>query len=255
MKSIKDKFVSFFQKEEELKSVVQENTCNENPVKEELAEPIDYSKFNEIWDAKKLIENICYYKAVFGNNNREPFFYDDDELNENERPSKRIIRKRIKAVLSAYDKLVMDLDSSLSYIVSEDCDEKKLLEVENIFKEEFPEELLPHYNILNIIQEQYNRGTIFKLLLDYRVSLLKMKNHWNGVLECNEAGCIAIMSTKNMFRNSFNDLDKKLEHILILLLGDDFERTFTETELIQQYDYPAISDKELQEMDIQWEVG
>ena len=81
---------------------------------------------------RKLIENICFYKAVFVNTNREPFFFDDDELNENERPSKRIIRKRIKAVLSAYDKLVMNLDSSLSFIISENCDKKKLLKIENL---------------------------------------------------------------------------------------------------------------------------
>lgn len=215
----------------------------------------DYSRFQELWDGKKLIENICCYKAMLPDNDREYFYFDDDEPNDDERPSKRITRQRIKAVLSAYGQLVMDLSSSLSYIVSEDVDEEKVAELEALLKEEFTQELLPYYDIQEIIQEQYKQGGIFKMLMEYRVSLLKMKNHWAGVMECNDAGCVAITVTKNMFHHSFKDMDEKLVRMMVLLLGDDYDRTFTEMELIQNYGYPTVTDKEMQAMDIDWEVG
>lgn len=214
----------------------------------------DNSQFQGIWDAKKLIEKICHYKALLPDNDRAYFFFDDDEPNNDERPSKRITRQRIKAVLSAYGQLVMDLSSSLSFIVSENCNEEKLTELESLLKEEFTKELLPYYDIREIIQEQYKRGIIFQMLMDYRRALIKIKYHWAGVMECNDAGCVTITTTKNMFRQSFKEMDEKLERMMVLLLGDDYDQTFSEIELIQNYGFPAISDKELQEMDIKWEV-
>ena len=39
--------------------------------------------------------------------------------------------------------------------------------------------------------------------------------------------------------------------MLLLLMGDDFDKTFTEEELFE-YGYPDVTDKELYEMNMDW---
>ena len=38
-------------------------------------------------------------------------------------------------------------------------------------------------------------------------------------------------------------------------MGDDYEKTFSEKELIMKHNYPSITDEELQEMDLNWITG
>ena len=61
---------------------------------------IDFSQFQGVWEASRLLENICLYKAMFGT----PPFYNVKTDDNEERPLKRVMRERIISVLKAYDK-------------------------------------------------------------------------------------------------------------------------------------------------------
>ena len=75
---------------------------------------------------------------------------------------------------------------------------------------------------------------------------------WSGVLECCKSMGIIIQATTFMFQKQIRPVCNTIDRMLILLLGDDFEKTFTEEELFQ-YDYPDVTDEELYQMELKEE--
>ena len=55
-----------------------------------------------------------------------------------------------------------------------------------------------------------------------------------------------------MFQKQIRPVCNTIDRMLILLLGDDFDKTFTEEELFQ-YDYPDVTDEELYQMELKEE--
>ena len=47
-------------------------------------------------------------------------------------------------------------------------------------------------------------------------------------------------------------MNETLDKLLLLLLDDKFNKTFTEKELLKDYDYPNVTDEELHEMDLDY---
>ena len=47
-------------------------------------------------------------------------------------------------------------------------------------------------------------------------------------------------------------VNETLDKLLLLLLGDDFDKTFTEKELLEDFDYPNVTDEELHEMELEY---
>jgi hypothetical protein len=99
----------------------------------------------------------------------------------------------------------------------------------------------------------YAGSTLIQTFLNYRMELLKLERIWSGVLECNMPIGIAINATTFLYRNHITPACKIIDRILVLLMGDDFDKTFTEEELFQ-YGYPDVTDEELYQMEseIEW---
>ena len=58
--------------------------------------------------------------------------------------------------------------------------------------------------------------------------------------------------TKRLADDKIKECARQLDEILILLLGDTFDKTFTEDELLADYGYPAMADEQLQELKAEW---
>lgn len=213
---------------------------------------IDFSQFQNTWHVEKIIDSICQYKAMFG----RPPRYDVPTYNDKkeERPLSRIMRERILSVLQAYDKFVhSDFNSfSLGFLVSENFAKDKKEEVETILKEVLPKNILEDYNIAEMLDNYNKRAALLSCLLDYKIFLTRLNLYWSNYLECDDATYIAMLTTEKLYSKNLNQINTRLNRIIVLLLGDDYENTYSEEELIKKYNYPPITDKELQNMDIDW---
>ena len=92
---------------------------------------------------------------------------------------------------------------------------------------------------------------LFSFLFRYRFAIYKFATHWDGVLETDIAGGIAIDITRKLYDEKIESVNETLDKLLLHLLGDDFDKTFTEKELLEDYDYPNVTDEELHEMDLE----
>ncbi len=225
------------------------STTNDNTSQKE----IDWSKFQGMWDAKRLIDTLCSYYAIFGPFDIKYIYEYNLEL-EDERPLKKIWRKQINSVFSAYTPHVNDLhllDNCAWMLVSEQCSEKNLNEVLSILKEHIRVELHPLLN-MDFIRKHSARIDIFEKIIEYLVSITKQKRFWRGVMECSIGYACGIRLTEKLFNDSITDMETLLKRCLLLLMGDTSNKTFTEAELIKKYNYPAITDDELWKIDLEW---
>lgn len=53
--------------------------------------------------------------------------------------------------------------------------------------------------------------------------------------------------------SSQKELLDKIKRILVLMMGDDFDKEISEVELIEKYGYPEVTDEELYNMRIEYE--
>ena len=60
---------------------------------------------------------------------------------------------------------------------------------------------------------------------------------------------------ERLFNEKLEELNNRLDEILLLLLGEGYDKEFTEMELIEKYDYPSITDTDLKEQDFEWECN
>ena len=58
-------------------------------------------------------------------------------------------------------------------------------------------------------------------------------------------------ATDNLYRNNIRAVSNVIDKMLVLLIGDDYDITFTEKELFQ-FGYPDVTDDELYEMELDW---
>ena len=58
--------------------------------------------------------------------------------------------------------------------------------------------------------------------------------------------------TTFLFQKQIRPVCDVIDRMLILLLGDDFDKTFVEVELFQ-YGYPDVTDEELYQMELEEE--
>ena len=230
------------------------------PVKDENAmivnnQQTDFSQFQGVWNAQRLIEYICQYKAMFGNefsfDEDKRFHKDEDDYVE--RPLKKIMRERINAVIDAYDKFIFG--KYFYGFIDEKCSCNKIYELEVLLKKILSPEEYSHWNIQTILKDCHSRAEMFRYILEYRTSLVKLKKHAKGILESNKALSVAIEVTEGLYNSKIEEVNNKSDYIPILLMDDDYEKTFSEKELIMKHNYPSITDEELQEMDLNWITG
>ena len=208
-------------------------------------------KFDGIWNAERILRNILCYA-----NEKGFISYEDNKQD--------IRRQRFYAAFRAYGKIEESMiEDSLfgnSWVIdpflwlSKTRSEKKMEELRRLLKDNLSYRTIKmKVDSPDFLEGNYEIVCIFQTFLNYRMELLKLERIWSGVLECNMPIGIAINATTFLYRNHITPACKIIDRILVLLMGDDFDKTFTEEELFQ-YGYPDVTDEELYQMEseIEW---
>ena len=208
-------------------------------------------KFDGIWNAERILRNILCYA-----NEKGFISYEDNKQD--------IRRQRFYAAFRAYGKIEESMiEDSLfgnSRVIdpflwlSKTRSEKKMEELRRLLKDNLSYRTIKmKVDSPDFLEGNYEIVCIFQTFLNYRMELLKLERIWSGVLECNMPIGIAINATTFLYRNHITPACKIIDRILVLLMGDDFDKSFTEEELFQ-YGYPDVTDEELYQMEseIEW---
>jgi len=91
---------------------------------------------------------------------------------------------------------------------------------------------------------------VFSNLMEYRKRLYAAEDIWSGMMECSQSIGSIYQMTQGLNSEFLWPLCKIVDKTIILLMGDDYDKTFNEKELYE-YGYPKISDEELYKMEVE----
>ena len=219
------------------------------PEKEEVSEERK-NLFTGIWDAKRLLHELLRITQSVKRWKIELYKTDSEQT-----PYK-INCKRVISAINAF-KSHKEIGVDWGYIpfemlIPEGYSEMKMSELTSMIVD-----FLPKYSerieiAFNQDREYTSRMQLFSFLFRYRFAIYKLATHWDNVLETDIAGGIAIDITRKLHNEKIESVNETLDKLLLLLLGDDFDKTFIEKELLEDFDYPNVTDEELHEMDLDY---
>lgn len=194
-------------------------------------------KLNSIWNAARILQELLCFMDDRGR---------IKELNLSDDSPYGIKVRRFVAAMKAYGK-EESLYHGLEYLISDTCSDEKMEELCLLLKQNLHDDYstaLAKPDILEGIQE---RRDLFETLFRYRKKLYKVENTWSGVMECSHTIALGIKATNSMYQTHIKAASDVLNRMLVLLMGDDFDKSFTEVELLP-FGYPDVTDKELEDM-------
>lgn len=211
-------------------------------------------KFNGVWDARRVLYNVLSYADEEG---RLKYVAGDAESTSG------IKRQRFNAALKAYGKIETDcsLDCEMGprignewgVWISKTRSQEKMEELYELLKQNMHHDIIMHgIDASNFLKEEYYLLSFFRKLFKYRKELYALDMIWYGVLECSRPIGMVIETTDFLFHNHIRPACDVIDRMLILLMGDDFDKTFTEEELIP-FGYPDVTDDELYQMSLKEE--
>lgn len=101
------------------------------------------------------------------------------------------------------------------------------------------------------IQEE-NLPYIFMMLFKYYVALNELSGFGKNIIAGNSGICYVLDIADSINNNRIYPIKEKILDILVLLMGDEFDKIFTEEELINGFDYPTVTDAELLKMTMEY---
>ena len=231
------------------KSLKEERPVIPTPVKGEIPEERK-KQFTGIWDARRLLYELLRITQSVRSWKFELYKTDS------ERTPYKIRCERVISAINAF-KGRKEIDADWGYIpldtlISEDCPETKIVELTSMIMDFLPKYETRIEDAFNQDREYTSRMQLFSFLFRYRLETYKLSTYWNNVLETDIAGGIAIDITRKLYNEKIDSINETLDKLLLLLLGDGFSKTFTERELLEDYDYPNVTDEELYEMELEY---
>lgn len=212
-------------------------------------------KFDGIWDAKRVLADYLWYSDENG-------YIPYHEVSEDSPYGIRM--KRFYAALRAYGKIekefLMDYDmgyriGDIEYgLLSETRSQEKMEELRELLKHSLRYDFSKQYVYTPIfLKDKDEVCRFFKKLFEYRKELFVLDMKWGGVLECSRTMGIVIEATSFLYYKHIKPACEVIDRMLILLMGDDYDKSFTEKELFH-YGYPNVTDEELYQMEseIEW---
>ena len=155
--------------------------------------------------------------------------------------------RRFAAAMKAYGKDVEDFDV-FEGIVSNSCSPDKLDEFRQLLKPLLDNDYLKEeINDAGFIRGSFDIPYLFEALFEYRKCLYEVENIWSGLIECPKSVSIVVSATKDLYAKHIKGISETIDKMLVLLMGDDFDRSFTEEQLLP-FGYPDITDEELENM-------
>lgn len=218
-----------------------------------MAETID----TKIWNSTRILYGYLY------DSDEEGCLANIDDWQDS---SSKFYRQRFYAAMRAYGKkpewfyrregLWSDNSDTCCGLLSQSRSNEKMDEFRKIVKEnlkpgntryDFFSKVIdgPDY-LIHDIQVKI----VFRELIGYRKRLQAAIDIWSGMMECSQSIGSICELTRDLNRKYLWPLCVIVDRMIILLMGDDYDKTFTEEELYE-YGYPRISDEELYKMEVE----
>lgn len=194
-------------------------------------------KLNGIWNAERLLQNLLRFADDCGNIRSQ---------NLSDNSPYGIKMRRFAAVMKAYGKEDC-LYHGIGYVISKTCSGDKINELCQLLSQN----LRDKYSTAFVKPEDFKgvqeRKDLFEALFRYRKSLYRVENIWSGMMECTQTVALAYMVTTNLNQTQLKAISDIIDRMLVLLIGDDYDRSFSEEKLLP-LGYPDVTDEELEDM-------
>lgn len=211
-------------------------------------------KHDGVWDARRVLYNVLFYADEEG---RLKYVTGDAESTNG------IKRQRFNAALKAYGKIEKDdlfgfetglrIGNEWGVWISKTRSQEKMEELYELLKQNMRHDFIMRgIDVSHFLKEEHDRLSFFRKLFKYRKELYALDMIWSGVLECSRPIGMVIETTDFLFHNHIRPACDVIDRMLILLMGDDFDKTFTEKELLS-YGYPDVTDDELYQISLKEE--
>ena len=194
-------------------------------------------KLNGIWNKERLLLELLRFADDRGNIRR---------LDAADDSTYGIEVRRFVAVMKAYGKEEC-LYVGNEHLISDTCSDEKMKELCLLLKQNLHDEYSTALARPDILKGIHERMDLFETLLRYRKSLYKVENTWSGVMECSHTIALGIKATNRLYQSHIKAASDVLDRMLVLLMGDDYDKSFTEVELLP-FGYPDVTDRELEDM-------
>ena len=212
-------------------------------------------KFNGVWNAERILYGYIY------NTDNDGFLPDLEKFGDSTR---KISMQRFYAAMRAYGKdpkwfykpekktdgyWCHDYENSRR-LLTHSRKEDKMTEFRELVKPQlfgrFHTEFVDSPNFVKYDVDIY---LIFRYLMKYRKALFAAQDVWSDMLESSRTVGTIHEVTMFLSRKHIVPICKVVDRMLILLMGDDYDRSFTEEELFE-YGYPNVTDDELYQMEL-----
>lgn len=213
-------------------------------------------KPEDIWNAERILYAYIY------NSDEDGCLPAVENMNKS---SYKIGHQRFYAALRAYgrmpewfyksEKSWLGLDNNnerCRRLLSLTRSEEKMSEFRELVKKHLRRTPRYEYIVQSVDTPDYlKRDTevylVFCKLMDYRKKLYAVQDMWSGMMECSSSIGTIYEVTKDMTREYIGPLCQILDRMLVLLMGDDYDKVFM-VEDLAQFGYPDITDEEFDRM-------
>lgn len=202
--------------------------------------PEKYSNkdFSKTWNARKLVKAIAELETSHISLDEET---DDFEFD--------VKRARVAAVLRAYTgqsfSFVLNNLSNFSYGAF--CD--KVTDEQSVVIMDRLKSVIGNNRDIEYLERRKHDISYFRdafhTIYQYRTSIEKAMDVYSGILESSGGWSLGIKVAKSIYNPVLEKSNEEIENLLILLLGDSFNMTFKEVDLIRLYNYPTVTDSQI----------
>lgn len=154
--------------------------------------------------------------------------------------------RRFVAAMKAYGKEDV-LNNGIEHIISASCSEDKMNELWQLLRSNLGDRYFAVFTYADFLDRACERKHLFEALFRYRKSLYRVENLWAGMIECSRTIALAYRLTSDLNQTQIKAVSDVIDRMLVLLMGDDYDKTFSEDELLP-FGYPYVTDKELEDM-------
>ena len=219
------------------------------PAKEGISEERK-KEFTGVWDAKKLLRELL--EITQSAEGWQISLYKTASIDYTTKC------KRVISVINAFNgrkgKEVKYNTISLHNLITKTYPDTMRSELISSIKELFPgieDERIE--NIFSFQREFLSRMQLFGILYHYRFDVYKFSSRWRHAGDSDIAGELAADITRKFYNESMDSMNETiLDKLLLLLLGYETDKCFTEMELLEDYGYPNVSDRDIRRMYFYW---
>ena len=210
----------------------------------------------KIWNATRILYGYLY------KSDKDGYLPNIDEWQNS---SYKIYNQRFYAAMKAYGKNPTwfyrrdgqrgDNRDIYCGLLSQSRSMEKMNEFREMVKEHLRQGVISDFFSKVIDKPDYLKhdievSIVFRNLMEYRRRLYAAEDIWSGMMECSQSIGSIYQMTQGLNSEFLWPLCKIVDKMIILLMGDDYDKTFTEEELYE-YGYPKISDEEIYKMEVE----